>query len=201
MSIFEHSAAEILFMYFIFCNIGWVQESIIESTYHHKLINRGFLKGPYIPIYGCGGLLLLLLCLPFRWNGWLVYIIGIVSCTFLEFSVGILMEKVFRKQFWDYSMLKFVYKNRISLISSLFWGLMALVMVYLLYGLVTWFIGLLPPVVIIVYDCIMGTAMSFDTFFTIRRESALKKKFIEECEAQEKDEKENGKEDGENCLR
>jgi thiamine transporter ThiT len=89
-------------------------------------------------------------------------------------------------------MLKYTYKNRISLISSLFWGLMALIMVYLLYGIVNWLIGVLDPVFIMIYDCVMGTAMSFDSFFTIRRETVLKKKFIAECEAAEADGKENG---------
>ena len=162
---FEHW----IFAFFLFTMIGWVQESILESLYHRKLINRGFLKGPYIPIYGVGGCLLLLCCLPFSYNGFLVFIVGMVSCTTLEFLVGLLMEKVFNKQFWDYSMFKLTYKNRISLVPSLFWGVMALFMVYVLYGLVVYVCVRIPHIAVIVFDIVMAAAMLTDTIFTVRK--------------------------------
>ena len=100
MVMFEYSVTQIMFLFFIFCNYGWIQESIIESLYHKRIINRGFLKGPYIPIYGVGGMTLLFLCMPFRENGFMVYFVGLVSCTLLEYFVGWLMETIFHKQFW-----------------------------------------------------------------------------------------------------
>ena len=154
-------------MFFIFCNYGWVQESIIESLYHRRPINRGFLKGPYIPIYGIGGMVILILCMPFKENGFAVYFVGLLSCTVLEYFVGWLMEKLFHKQFWDYSMLRLTYKNRISLLSSLFWGLLALFMVYVLYGVMDWLVGVADPVFMLSYDIAMGIAMIADTIITI----------------------------------
>ena len=77
------------------------------------------------------------------------------------------MEKMFHKQFWDYSMLKFTYKNRISLLSSLFWGLLSLFMVYVLYGIIVEVVRLLPYQAIIGYDLIMTAAMVIDTIYTI----------------------------------
>ena len=128
----DYQMPQLLFLFFIFCNIGWVIESTIESLYRRSFINRGFLKGPYIPIYGFGGMTILLCCMPFEENGFVVYFVGVLSCTTLEYFVGWVMETIFQKQFWDYSMLKFTYKNRISLIPSLFWGLLSLVLVYVL---------------------------------------------------------------------
>lgn len=179
MTFFDYSFREIAFMFVLFCNIGWVQESIIESLYHRRPINRGFLKGPYIPIYGFGGLFLLLCCTPFRENGFFVYVIGLISCTILEYFVGWFMETVFHKQFWDYSMMNFTYKNRISLVSSMFWGVMGLFMVYILQGLVNWFMGLIPAIAMMIYTIVMFTAMVADCIITSARQAQFFKKVKE----------------------
>ena len=125
-----------LFTFIVFNFIGWCNETTIESLYHRRFINRGFLRGPYIPIYGLGGLFMMFVCVPFAENPFAVFVVGMLTCTLLEYCVGAVMEAVFKKQFWDYSMMRFVYKNRISVVSSLFWGLMSLFMVYFLYNIV-----------------------------------------------------------------
>jgi len=164
---FNYNMQQLMFLFFLFCNIGWVLESSIESLYRRRLINRGFLKGPYIPIYGFGGMTILLCCMPFAENGFVVYFVGVLSCTALEFFVGWVMETIFHKQFWDYSMLKFTYKNRISLIPSLFWGLLALFMVYVLYGIVDALVSVVPMDFIVVYDIILTVIMTIDTIISI----------------------------------
>lgn len=156
-----------IFLFFIFCNIGWVQESVIESLYHRRWINRGFLKGPYIPIYGFGGMLLFFCSIPFRENGFLVYISGAVSCTILEYFVGWLMETFFHKQFWDYSMMKFTYKNRISLLSSMFWGILSLFMAYVLSGILGAILAVLPTPVILIYSIVTAVLMTGDAIISI----------------------------------
>ena len=176
MIMMKYSLTQIFFMFFVFCNYGWIQESTIESLYHKRLINRGFLRGPYIPIYGIGGVSMLLLCMPFRENGFAVYFVGMISCTVLEYFVGWLMEKLFHKQFWDYSMLRITYKNRISLVSSLFWGLLALFMVYVLYGIMDWLVGVADPVFMLSYDIAMGAAMTADTVFSITSQINFREK-------------------------
>ena len=176
MLLTAYQFAQMLFMFFLFCNIGWVQESTIESLYHRRPINRGFLHGPYIPIYGVGGLAILFMCMPFKDNGFMVYFVGLLGCTVLEYFVGWLLEKIFHKQFWDYSMLKFTYKNRISLLSSLFWGLLSLFMVYVLYGIIVEVVRLLPYQAIIGYDLIMTAAMVIDTIYTVSLQLEFRKK-------------------------
>jgi uncharacterized membrane protein len=119
-----------LSLFFLFSFIGWIHESTVESLYARKFINRGFLRGPYIPIYGFGGVLMTVSCVPFEFNAFAVFAVGACVCTVLEFSTGALMERIFGKPFWDYSMLKFTYKNRINLFATICWGLLALLLVY-----------------------------------------------------------------------
>lgn len=180
---FQYEWYQLLFLFFIFCNIGWVIESSIESLYRRRFINRGFLNGPYIPIYGFGGMTILICCMPFQHNGFLVYIVGVLSCTALEFFVGWVMETIFQKQFWDYSMLKFTYKNRISLIPSLFWGLLALFLVYVLYGPVDKLVSFVSAEFAMIYDLIFIIVMTVDIIISISRHIHYKeylKKFTPE---------------------
>ncbi len=164
---FKYELPQLLFLFFIFCNIGWVIESTVESLYNRHFVNRGFLKGPYIPIYGFGGMVMLICCVPFEENGFVVYLVGVLSCTALEYFVGWVMETIFQKQFWDYSMLKFTYKNRISLIPSLFWGLLSLFMVYVLYGIVDALVTTIPMNFIIIYVIVFSLIMGADIIYSV----------------------------------
>ena len=148
---FEHW----LFMFFIFTFIGWIHETTVESLYHRKFVNRGSLKGPYIPVYGFGGCVIILLGEPFKSNGFFVFLAGMIGCTVLEYFTGFLMEKLFKRQFWDYSMMKLVYKNRISLLSSLCWGLLSLFMIYILFPLLKWFGYRVGSTFMTFFDCAM----------------------------------------------
>lgn len=159
-----------LFMFFIFTMIGWVHETTVESLYHKKFVNRGSLHGPYIPIYGFGGCVLILVACPFRDNGFFAFLSGLICCTVLEYFTGWLMETLFHRQFWDYSMMKLTYKNRISLLSSLCWGFMSLLMVYVLFPFMQWLCGQIGSTVMIIFDCVMMTVMTVDIIFTIKRD-------------------------------
>jgi len=174
-----------LFLFFLFNVMGWVLESIVESINHKRLINRGFLAGPYIPIYGVGGVLFAVVGIPLRTaypnlyvNIFLVFFIGMLVATALEYVVGSILERVFKKQFWDYSTLKltnkFTYKNRISLVSSLFFGLCALFMAFVLYDIVSGYVKVLPFEVLVVVDIVMTLLMGTDAIIQIKRHGRIR---------------------------
>ncbi|MCL2070874.1 MAG: putative ABC transporter permease [Oscillospiraceae bacterium] len=178
-----------LFIFFLFNVIGWFMESVIESVSHKRLINRGFLTGPYIPIYGFGGILFALVGLPLKdasprmyVNIFLVFFVGMSLATLLEYMVGSFLERVFKKQFWDYSMLKltykFTYKNRISLVSSLFWGLLSLFMSYFLYDRVSDFVSSLHLYLIVAVNISMTLIIGTDTIIQIKRHENIQR-FLE----------------------
>lgn len=169
---FEHW----VFMFFIFTFIGWIHETTVESLYHRKFVNRGSLKGPYIPIYGFGGCLIILCSYPFRANGFFVFLAGMIGCTILEYFTGYLMEKLFKRQFWDYSMLKLVYKNRISLVSSLCWGFLSLFMIYMLFPFMKFLGYKVGSTFMIVFDCVMMIVFAVDILLIVK--SSMKWKEI-----------------------
>jgi uncharacterized membrane protein len=169
-----------LFLFFMFNVIGWAIESTIESVNHKRLLNRGFLSGPYIPIYGLGGVLFALLGIPLKsatehaaLNVFLVFFVGAMVATLLEYAVGSFLERTFKKQFWDYSQLKltykFTYKNRISLVSSIFFGLCALFQTYFLYERASALVGSLDLELVAGINIAMLLIMGTDTVFQVRR--------------------------------
>lgn len=119
-------------MAFIFLFIqffGWIWESCYVSLREHRWVNRGFMHGPMLPLYGSGAVSVLIITLPVRDNLPLVFIMGMIGATLLEFFTGMVMESLFHVRYWDYSHLKFNVKGYICPVASLCWGVFSIMMV------------------------------------------------------------------------
>lgn len=118
-----------LLLFYLYCFIGWIWESCYVSLKKHKWMNRGFLKGPLLPIYGSGAIVVLISTLTVENNLLLVFVIGVISATILEYITGVAMEKLFHVRYWDYSKEPFNINGHICLISSLAWGVFSVLLV------------------------------------------------------------------------
>lgn len=115
--------------FFIYSFIGWVWESCYVSIAKKKWINRGFLKSPIVPIYGFGAIIILWVTEPFKDNGYLIFFIGMLSTTILEYLTGLVSEKMFNIKLWDYSQHRLNLNGHICLFTSLCWGLLSILLV------------------------------------------------------------------------
>ena len=106
-----------LLLFYLYCFAGWVWESCYVSALKHKWINRGFLKGPLLPIYGSGAIVVLISTITVKENIFLVFIIGMIATTVLEYITGELMESIFHVRYWDYSNKPFNINGHICLLS------------------------------------------------------------------------------------
>lgn len=125
---YTYNFFEWIFIFYVYCFIGWIIESSIVSFRQKRFVNRGFLRIPMLPIYGTGAILVLLICLPIKNKTLLVFVVGMIAATILEYITGWLMEKIFKIKYWDYSEDKFNLHGRICLESSLFWGVLSVVL-------------------------------------------------------------------------
>ena len=114
--------------FFIYCFFGWIWETSYVSIREKRFVNRGFFFGPWIPIYGFGAIAMIFATLPFKGNWILTYLVGMSAATVLELGTGLAMEKIFKVKYWDYSSQKIQFKGYICLTSSLFWGLLSVVL-------------------------------------------------------------------------
>jgi len=118
----------ILFLLFtIYSFIGWLTESIFCSIPAGKFINRGFLNGPFCPIYGVGGIAVVYVLSPFQHNIIALYAAGVLITTLIEYITGLALELVFHTKYWDYTDQKFNIQGRICLQNSLLFGVMCVV--------------------------------------------------------------------------
>lgn len=120
---------ELITYFIIYSFLGWIMESIVRSVCERKLINTGFLKGPFCPIYGIGAIIMFLFLEGFENKPILLFGIAIVLLTAWEYVVGVLLEKIFHTKYWDYSDHKFNFQGRICLTNSIYWGILGVLFV------------------------------------------------------------------------
>lgn len=123
-----HLTQWVLF-FFIYSFIGWVWECCFVSVRKHRWVNRGFMYGPMLPIYGFGALAVLVSTIKVRDSIPLIFLFGMTGATLLEYVTGAVMERLFNVKYWDYSNQKFNLNGYICLTSSLGWGLFSVLLV------------------------------------------------------------------------
>ncbi|MBR3322643.1 hypothetical protein IKG13_01115 [Candidatus Saccharibacteria bacterium] len=120
-----------IFLYFIFFSfVGWFWEGLISIVRDHKIINRGFLNGPYCPIYGAGALLFYFICQHVDNPIIIFFTGGVVACA-LEYLTSYLMEKIFKARWWSYEDYPFNLNGRICLYGFLIFGAAAILTSYI----------------------------------------------------------------------
>ena len=135
-----------ILLFFTGAFLGWVMEVACKLIQFRRFINRGFLIGPYCPIYGFGAVLVTLLLTPFSGSPVGVFVLAMVVCGTLEYLTSYVMEKLFHARWWDYSYKRFNLNGRVCADTLIPFGLLGLGMVYVakpvLFG---WFLRLPQP--------------------------------------------------------
>lgn len=117
-------------LFFIYSFIGWLVEVTIFLISEKKFINRGFLIGPYVPIYGVGGMIITLFLSQNTSDYIAIFLKAALICGVLEYLVSLVMEKIFKARWWDYSLKKFNINGRICLGNLVLFGLAGLAAIF-----------------------------------------------------------------------
>ncbi len=136
-----------LFLWFVIYGfLGWVWETAFCSIRAGHFINRGFLNGPIIPVYGFGAVFIIIalsLSAPYipvhlpLIDIPIVFFAGMIICTILEYITAVILESAFHIRWWDYSKQRFNFQGRICLKSALFFGFMSVVIIYIVQPLIS----------------------------------------------------------------
>ncbi len=119
-------------LFILYSFIGWFMEVVWTFVTDRKIVNRGFLIGPYCPIYGTGCLLLIILLDRFKYNVFLLFFMSVIVCSILEYFTSFLMEKLFKARWWDYSSRRFNLNGRICAETMIPFGILGVLVVYFL---------------------------------------------------------------------
>lgn len=119
-------------LFLIYSFIGWLTEVGAFLVSDKKFVNRGFMVGPVVPIYGTGGILITLFLTRYYDEPVTLFCMAVIICSILEYFTSYLMEKLFKTRWWDYSNKKYNINGRICLSNLILFGIMGLVMIYLI---------------------------------------------------------------------
>lgn len=139
-----YSVYQLLFFFIIYAILGWCLEVVYEAVDQGKFINRGFLNGPYCPIYGFGVIIVVGFLNPIRENFIVLYIGSAILTSALEFVTGFVLEKIFHQKWWDYNEEHFNIMGYVCLKFSLLWGVACLIVVRMIHPLIERFVNWIP---------------------------------------------------------
>ena len=169
--------------FFIYSFLGYVCEVIFCSIPKKHFVNRGFLFGPYLPIYGSGAMVVIYLLHPFFSSWYLVFIFGIISTSIIEYITSWALEKLFHMKLWDYSNYPLNINGRVCARNSFLFGVLSVVIVYLVNEPVMRFINKIPAVPAEIIALVIVAIMSADTALSVVKLSAFRKAVEELSEA------------------
>lgn len=170
---------ELSFMFFFWSIVGWFLEVVVRSLETGLFESRGMLSGPYCPIYGFGVIFVVIASNPIVDNALILFLLSAVICTALELFVGIMLEKLFDTQWWNYSDYKHNYKGYIALKISLLWGAGCLIVVRIAHPAIMKMISWIPTnagsaIILVLYVLIF-----IDTYQTISSLLKFKRKLYQ----------------------
>ena len=135
---------ELVWIFIIYAFLGWCTEVAYAAVDTGKFVNRGFLNGPYCPIYGCGIVIVVSILTPIKDNLFILFFGSLLLTTVLEFLTGFLLEKIFHNKWWDYSDYPFNIKGYVCLKFSLYWGLACTFVMDIIHPMIYKLISILP---------------------------------------------------------
>lgn len=167
---------DLVYFFAIYSFLGWCTEVTYYFKKERKFVNRGFLYGPFCPIYGFCLVFIIILLDRFKNNLVMLFILAFFLTSFVEYFTGLILEKVFKSKWWDYTEDPLNLHGRICLGYSLIWGIASVAVIKIIHPFIEYIINIIPSFVgnIIFY----GVLVYFITDFTFTLLSLIKFKHI-----------------------
>lgn len=166
-----------LLTFYIYSILGYIVEIIYLTIIEKKISNRGFLIGPWCPIYGIGSVIIFLYLEQYKNNLLTLFILSIVITCFLEYITSWAMEKIFNARWWDYSNEKFNLNGRICGTNALLFGTGAIVLIYIVNPYINSIINKIDVNILNIITIIITIIFIIDTISSFNIINKLKKNF------------------------
>lgn len=167
----------IFVLFLSYAIMGWIVECIFCSIVDKKLVyDRGFLLGPYCPIYGYGALYMYFFLQKYQNDPVVLFIMAMVGTTILEYFTSFWMEKIFKARWWDYSNQKFNIEGRVCLLNSFLFGVLGIFFIYVINPFYTGIINQIPNNIFIGISIILMIGFLIDNILTFTILEKLKLK-------------------------
>ncbi len=169
-----YSFSNLVWLFFIYSFIGWCIEVCYAAVSRRQFVNRGFVNSPLCPIYGFGSVLFSVFLPELTSRPFFLFLGGMLLATVLEYSTGMLMEKIFRKKLWDYSGIKFNLSGYVCARYSLLWGLLAVVTMLFANPLLCGILSNIPRLITLIVQWTAAALLFLDFITTAMAVLGLK---------------------------
>ncbi len=168
---------EIFLLFIMYSVVGYIIEVINIYLKSNKfVVERGFLIGPYLPIFGSGSFLILYALKNYKNDMFALIVFSFVLCGLLEYFTSVIMEKIFGFRWWDYSDKKYNVNGRICLEYLIYFGISSILIVRAINPLFISFIGLFSEKIIIFIGIILSLTILSDFIISVIIAINIKKK-------------------------
>lgn len=154
-------------VFFIYSIIGYFVE-VITISIEEKRINfsRGYLLGPYIPVFGFGAILMVSLLKKYQNDIFVLFGLSLIICCTLEYFTSLLMEKIFKLRWWDYSNMRFNINGRVCLEYGIGFGLSGVILVRYFNPFLVKLLKMLPKNILVIVAIVLFTIVIIDTIIS-----------------------------------
>lgn len=173
-----YNIAYIFLQFIIYSFFGYVSEVIYCSIGEKRFVNRGFLFGPLCPIYGFGAILTIYSLRNFVDDPIIIFVLGMLITSILEYYTSYIFEKIFHNKWWDYSYRKDSINGRICLQNSILFGLGTLIVIYLINPFVENFMNMMSVKYLIIISILIFIILIFDFVWSVMIAYNLKSRLI-----------------------
>ncbi len=169
----KYSIPTLILMFFIFCFIGWAWEVTLYLIKDGVFVNRGTMYGPWLPIYGGGGFLILTLLYRLRKNVLVQFFATVVLCGIVEYTTAYVLELTHNgTKWWDYSGYFLNFQGRVCGEGLLVFGLGGIAVVYLLAPLLDDLINKANQKLLVVLSCVLLILFTLDALYASQHPNA-----------------------------
>lgn len=157
-----------LFYYFIIYSfMGWCIETVYATINKKEFVNRGFLHGPFCPIYGYGTLSIIVLLKSIESNYVFLFLGSVLLTSTIEYVTGLILENLFNSTWWDYSDKPYNLHGRICLSFSIIWGFISIFILKIVHPYVVYTVNLIPTRPSIIILCAIFMYLFIDFTVTV----------------------------------
>ena len=160
--------SEMFLLFICYSFIGWLIEVVFEFVNNGKLVNRGFLIGPYCPIYGVGGVIATITLTSHKDSVIILFVMSIFLFAILEYFTSYLMEKLFKARWWDYSHFRFNINGRICLETLVPFGLLGCFAIYIVNPCFEFLFSLVNQQVLDIIAIVIAVIFILDVILSLR---------------------------------
>ncbi len=164
----RYSIWTVIVMFFVFAFIGWSWEVSLHLVEDGVFVNRGTMTGPWLPIYGSGGVMILLVLYRFRDRPALEASLTIALCGVVEYFTHLYLELMYQTKWWDYSGYFLNIGGRICAEGLLVFMLGGMAIVYALAPLIDNQVRKINPKAVKIVSIILLMCFGFDMYKSVQ---------------------------------